>query len=103
LPELPLQSPSASRIRLASLKLLADGSVTANVEELRWGGFAAETRAAYRLTEGPSHSKIMESFIAKSIGYFNFIGGNPHNLDGNNELRVNYTFAAPGYRKIVGP
>jgi len=102
--QLPLHSPSACRmIRSAALKLLADGSLTGTVQEKRWGRFAAETRAAYRSAEAHSQSKVLESFLAQSLGLFQLNSWGLVNLDNTDDLTLTYKITAPNYGKNAGP
>jgi hypothetical protein len=101
---LPLHSPSACRlIRIGSLKLLPDGSLSGSVQEQRWGRFAAEARAAYRRAEGESQKKVLESFLAQSLGHFQLTAGSLENLDNADDIGLTYRFTAPNYGKTAGP
>ncbi|HTP35177.1 MAG TPA: DUF3857 domain-containing transglutaminase family protein [Candidatus Acidoferrales bacterium] len=101
---LPVHSPSACRlIRTGALKLLADGSLSGTVKEIRWGRFAAETRRVYRLAEGQTQAKILEDFVGRSIGQFHLTSGLIDNLNGLEDLTLTYIFSAPNYGKTTGP
>jgi hypothetical protein len=101
LPQLP---PGASRlIRSGALKLQPDGSLTGFVQETRWGGFASAAREAYRRAERLTQTRILETFLAQSLGSFEVTKGSIESLGGTGILTLNYTFVSPRYAKATGP
>src|SRR5262249_9064010 len=106
--QLPLHQPLATRlVRAGSLKMHADGSLSGSLtgsgEESRLGRFAGDARVAYRRAEGTSQTKLLESFLGKSLGNFDLKRGSIENLGGTGILVLRYQFTAPYYCKSTGP
>ena len=102
--KLPLLPPSVNRrFRQAKLILEADGTVSGEVSELRWGGPAVNLRANLLRASQSERQKLLEnilgSYLDGSILQSASVG-NLEKLDG--PLTLSYRFSARNYAKIAG-
>jgi transglutaminase-like putative cysteine protease len=102
--ELPLLPPTVNRLlRTAKLTLDASGSLSGEVQEIRWGAPAAEDRARLRTAPEAERAKIFESFLGVFVGSLVFQGFQIENLErGGDTLIVHYRFLAKNYAKVAG-
>ena len=102
--ELPLLPQSANRLlRSASLKLSPEGTLSGNVQEIRWGAYAAESRSTFLHSQGGEQTKALESFLNASLSGFELRRGSIENLERiENNLVLSYAFTAPDYGKKTG-
>ena len=101
---LPVSPPELNRIdRTAKLKLLPDGTLQGEIEEVTSGYRAAEKRAYLRNETQKDRKKIIEYFLGRSMGNFqidNFDLVNADDID--KDLIVKYKFTADHYAKTAG-
>jgi len=102
--ELPLLPPTVNRLlRTAKLTLDASGSLSGEVQEIRWGAPAAEDRARLRTAPEAERAKMFESFLGDFVGGLVFQGFQIENLErGGDTLIVRYRFLAKNYAKVAG-
>ena len=101
---LPLLPPATNRLlRVAKFDLTATGDLSGEVQQLEWGGPAAQQRAEF-LEQPPSkRAEIFEHFLGGFLNNFVFLGGSLGNLDKENEsLSLDYKFSAQGYANPSG-
>jgi len=103
--ELPLLPPAANRlIRVGKMTLNTLGTLTGEVQEVRWGEPAISRR--YELLEKPGNdrAKVLESFLSRFLGGFILTRAQVGNLEKyDDNLVLNYSFLADNYAKIAGP
>lgn len=104
---LPLSKPEANEInRTAHLKLLPDGTLQGQIEEVRTG-FAAmlqRRRLQLDLTSQNDRMKMLERFLGSSVANFKIDSFEVVNADDiEKDLIFRYTFTADHYAKNAGP
>jgi len=101
---LPLQSPATNRLlRTGTLSLSVAGNLGGQVQELRSGGPAEQSRAQFLGSLPADRAKILESFLGTFLNNFKLTGASIGNLEKYNEsLTVDYHFVADGYAKPAG-
>ena len=102
--ELPLLPPSVNRLlRVAKLALSPTGTLSGEVQEIRWGAPAVNRRAELLEATGPERSKILERFLGRFLGGFVLVSAEAENLeDFDKGLVVRYRFVAESYAKAAG-
>jgi hypothetical protein len=98
--ELPTSASSANQlIRKATFELTDDGTLLGNVEEVRTGANAANTR--YRLlTAKENPEKVLESFLGLFLGSFQLQDIQIENLENiDSDLVLRYRIRAQSYGK----
>jgi transglutaminase-like putative cysteine protease len=100
----PLLPASTNRLlRTAKLTLSSSGNLNGEVQELRWGGPAVESRAQFLTAAPADRQKILEKFLGNTLTNFSLTGASLGNLEKYDEsLTVNYKFAVDGYAKTAG-
>lgn len=101
---LPLLPPPTNRLlRTANLSLTAAGNLSGEMQELRWGGPAVDSRAQFVGSSPSDRAKIVERFLGAYLNNFTLTGASIGNLDKYDEnLTVDYHFVADGYAKSAG-
>jgi hypothetical protein len=104
---LPLSKPEANEItRTAHLKLLPDGTLQGQIEEVRTG-FAAmwqRLRLQRELTSQNDRLKMLERFLGTTVANFKIDSFEVINADDiEKDLVFRYTFTADHYAKNAGP
>jgi transglutaminase-like putative cysteine protease len=101
---LPLLAASLNRlVRGATLTLKADGSVSGEVTELRWGAPAIELRARLLSVPEADRRRMLENLLGSSSGAFALEGSRVGGLDRiEDTLAIYYHFTATNYAKTVG-
>ncbi len=102
---LPLSHPELNRItRTAKLTLLPDGTVKGEVQEVRTGSLAAESRLRFAHETTADRRKILERFLGRMVGNFQLDSVTAENLDEiDKDLIIRYKFSAEHYAKNAGP
>jgi hypothetical protein len=102
---LPLSKPELNRVtRTAKLTLLPDGSIKGEVEEVRTGSMAAESRLTYAHDSNADRRKRLEKFLGRTVGNIQLEGVDADNLDEiDKDLIIRYKFTAEHYAKNAGP
>ena len=102
--ELPLLPPSTNRLlRTAKFALSPTGDLSGEIQELEWGGPAAEQRDEF-LEEQPSkRAEVFDHFLANSLSDFTLTGASIGNLDKYEEtLSLDYKIISPRYANAAG-
>jgi transglutaminase-like putative cysteine protease len=101
---LPLLPPATNRLlRTAEFSVSATGTLTGEVEELRWGGPAEESREQFLRAAPADRQKVFEEFLGNSLTNFSLTSASIGNLEKYDEsLTLKYKFAADGYAKSAG-
>lgn len=101
---LPLLPPATNRLlRTAKLSLGPTGSLSGEIQELRWGGPAAQSREQFLEAPPAKRVKVLEDFMANSLANFTLTSASVGNLEKYDEnLTVVYKFVATGYAKTAG-
>ncbi|MGH9738170.1 MAG: DUF3857 domain-containing transglutaminase family protein [Candidatus Acidiferrales bacterium] len=102
--KLPLLPPSTNRLlRVAKLTLTSGGNLSGDVQELRWGGPAADDREEFLRIEPSKRAQIFENFLGEFLSSFQLTGASLGNLnDYNGTLTLDYKFFASDYAKSAG-
>lgn len=102
---LPVSSPELNELkRNAKLKLLPDGTLQGEVEEVHSGYHAMLERAFLQRETQKERKKIIEHFLGRMMGNFqvdNFELVNADDID--KDLILKYKFTAEHYAKTAGP
>jgi len=101
---LPLLPASTNRLlRTANFALSPAGDLSGEVQEVEWGGPAAQQRAAF-LEEQPSkRAEVFDHFLASFLNNFQLTGASIGNLEKfDQSLLLNYKFISPGYASPAG-
>jgi hypothetical protein len=103
--ELPRQPSTTNGIwRTAKLTLNAQGTLTGDVEEVRWGDrAAAQRRALLASAKDTDRIKLIEQLLADSLSVFKITKAAIRNLhETDRPLGINYSFEAENYAKNAG-
>lgn len=102
--ELPLQAPLTNRLlRVGKIALNSNGTISAQVQEVRWGDSATSRRNQILAVQGAERDKLIESFLASFLGSFRLRKWTVENLEKYDEnLVLNYDFDSENYAKIAG-
>lgn len=101
---LPLLPPSTNRLlRTAKFSLTPTGTLSGEVQEVRWGAPAAEERAQLLEATTASRPKILENYLGNFISGYVLTNANVGNLERYDDtLTLNYRFVAENYAKMAG-
>ena len=102
--ELPLLPPASNRLlRTAKMTLNLDGTVSGEVEEIRWGAPAADQRALFLRTAPAERAKVLERLLGASLAGFALTKASIVGLEEYDQnLVVRYQFVAQSYAKTAG-
>lgn len=102
---LPVSTPETNMLkRTARVKLLADGSLQGEVEELYTGYRAALAREYWKDATEKDRRKVLERILGASLGSFQVENIAVDNADDiEKDLVVRYKFTADRYAKNAGP
>jgi len=100
----PLLPPATNRLlRTAKLSLTSSGNLKGEVQEIRWGGPAVQSREQFLTVPPADRQKILEKFLGNTLTNFSLTGASLGNLEQYDQsLTVNYKFAVDGYAKTAG-
>ncbi len=101
---LPLSAPLTNRLlRTATLSVSAAGNLAGDVEEVRWGGPAEQSRGEFLSAAPMDRQKVIERFLGGSLTNFSLTKAAIGNLEKYDEnLTLTYKFAVDGYAKTAG-
>jgi transglutaminase-like putative cysteine protease len=101
---LPLLPPLTNRLlRTAKFTLTPVGDLSGEVQELRWGGPAADDREEFLETEPSKRAQIFENFLGDFLNNFALMGASLGNLDKYSDVfTLDYKFSSQGYAKVAG-
>jgi hypothetical protein len=102
--KLPLLPPSTNRLlRTADLTLSSTGNLSGEIQEIRWGGPASDSRQEFLETQPSKRAEIFESFLSNFLNNFQLTGASLGNLNNYDQtLTLDYEFSAPDYAKSAG-
>jgi transglutaminase-like putative cysteine protease len=102
--KLPLSPPATNRLlRSAKLFLTPTGTLSGEVQEIRWGAPAAEQRAELINASASDRRKVIETFLGSFLPGFVLTGATVGNLDKiDDTLTLDYRFVVDNYAKQVG-
>jgi Domain of Unknown Function with PDB structure (DUF3857) len=102
---LPVSSPETNLLkRTARVKLLADGSLEGEVEEIYTGYRAALARQYWKDATEKDRKKILERVLGASLGSFQVEDITVSNADDlEKDLTLSYKFTVDRYAKNAGP
>jgi hypothetical protein len=100
----PLLPPSTNRLlRTAKLDLSSQGNLTGEVQEVRWGGPAEQSREQFLETPPAKRTKVLEDFVGTFLNSFTLTGATVGNLEKyDDDLLLNYKFVVANYAKTAG-
>ena len=79
--ELPLPSPRVNRMfRQGALVLEANGCLTGDLTEIRFGASAVSRRGALLKVPAPQRRKVLEDFLITHLGSFKLLRSEVENL-----------------------
>jgi transglutaminase-like putative cysteine protease len=100
----PLLPAATNRLlRSATLSLNTSGDLSGEVQEIRWGGPAVETRARYLTASPADRQKVLETSLGSSLTNFSLSSAQLGNLElYDQNLMLHYKFAVDAYAKPAG-
>jgi Domain of Unknown Function with PDB structure (DUF3857)/Transglutaminase-like superfamily len=101
---LPLLPPATNRLmRTGRFTLSPTGDIFGQVQEIRWGGPAVDSRAQYLQIDPKDRVKLIDNFLGTFLDNFQLQSATVGNLTEFSENFVlNYQLVAPGYAKQAG-
>jgi hypothetical protein len=101
---LPLFPAATNRLlRTGTLTLSSTGNLGGNVQELRWGGPAVDSREQFMAATPADRAKVFEKLLGAGFSDFRLTGATIGNLEKYNEtLNLDYKFVVDGYAKAAG-
>ena len=101
---LPLLAPSTNRlVRTAKLSLSSTGNLVGEVQELRWGAPADDSREQYLQVAPAERQKVMERFLGNFFSNFTLTAASMGNLNEyDKSLTIDYKIEVEGYAKATG-
>jgi transglutaminase-like putative cysteine protease len=101
---IPLLPPPTNRLlRIAKFSLTSGGDLSGEIQELRWGGPAADDREEFLETEPAKRVEIFENFLGGFLNNFTLTGASFGNLERYSDVfTLDYKFSSQGYAKVAG-
>ena len=101
---LPMLPPATNRLlRTATLTLGPTGNLSGDVNELRWGAPADDSRAQFAGSSPSDREKVVEKFLGAFLNNFTLTSASIDNLDKHDaNLILHYQFVVEGYAKTAG-
>lgn len=101
---LPLLPPATNRLlRTGKFTMTANGGLIGDVQELEWGGPAAQERRLFLEVQPAKRAEIFDRFLTNFLASFTLTGASIGNLEKFDEaLALNYKFVSPGYANAAG-
>ncbi len=102
--ELPLLPATTNRLlRTAKFTLSPGGDLLGDVQEVQWGGPAAQWRQTFLEKEPSKRVEVFEHFLAGSLNDFTLTAASLGNLDTYDQtFSLNYKFVSHSYASTVG-
>lgn len=102
--QLPLLPPATNRLlRAGTFTLSPAGDLSGEIRELRWGGPAAEDRAAFLEAQPSKRAEVIEGFLGEFLNNFTLTGAGLGNLEQYDQnFSLDYKFVSPGYANVTG-
>ena len=101
---LPMLPPTTNRLlRTATLTLGPTGNLGGEVNELRWGAPAGDSRAQFVGSSPSDREKVVEKFLGTFLNNFTLTNATVGNLEKYDEnFILHYQFVVEGYAKTAG-
>jgi transglutaminase-like putative cysteine protease len=101
---LPTLPPATNRLlRTATLTLTPTGNLGGEVNELRWGAPAGDSRAQFIGSSPSDRAKVFEKFLGTFLNNFTLTNASVGNLDQYDaNFTLHYQFIVQGYAKTAG-
>jgi hypothetical protein len=101
---LPLLPASTNRLlRKGELNLNAAGHLYGEIQEVRWGDPAVQSREQFLGKQPADREKALARFLGNSLSSFTLTSASVGNLENYDEsLTLDYKFTAEGYAKTAG-
>ena len=101
---LPLLPSTTNRLlRTGKFNLAPTGDLSGEIQEIEWGGPAADEREAFLTAQPSKRVEIFDHFLAHFLDNFTLTGASLGNLDKYDQtLSLDYKFSAPGYANSTG-
>jgi hypothetical protein len=101
---LPLLPAATNRLlRTAKFSLTPAGDLSGEINELEWGGPAADEREEFLTAQPSKRAEIFDHFLSRSLNNFTLTGASLGNLDKYDQsLMLDYKFVSPGYANAAG-
>jgi len=104
LESMPLLPPSTNRLlRTAKFSLSSTGDLLGEVNEIQWGGPAAQQREEFLEAQPAKRAEIFDNFLGRFLNNFTLTGATLGNLEQYDQsLLLSYKFVSPGYANASG-
>ena len=101
---LPMLPPATNRLlRTATLTFGPTGNLSGEVNELRWGAPADDSRAQFVGSSPSDREKVVEKFLGAFLNNFTLTSASIGNLEKYDEnFILHYQFVVEGYAKTAG-
>jgi len=101
---MPLLPPATNRLlRTAKFNLTPAGDLTGEVQEIAWGGPAAQQREEFLTAQPSKRAEIFDRFLSRSLNSFTLTGATLGNLEQfERTLTLDFKFVSPGYANAAG-
>ncbi len=101
---IPLLPPSTNRLlRTAKFNLNPGGDLSGEVQEVEWGGPAADERENYIEAQPSRRNEILDRFLGNFLSSFTVTGASVMNLEKYDQtFMLDYKFVSPGYASAAG-
>lgn len=102
--QMPLAPPSSNQlVRSGKFTLHPNGALSGDIEEMRIGVHAITRRSQLLEAQSKERAKVLESFLASSLGGFALTKASIGNLEQyDRALTLNYSFVAANYAQAAG-
>jgi hypothetical protein len=98
-----LAAPTIRLLRTATLTFSPTGNLGGDVDELRWGAPAGDSRAQFVGSSPADREKVVEKFLGTFLNNFTLTKASVGNLDKYDEnFSLHYQFVVQGYAKTAG-
>lgn len=101
---MPLSAPATNRIlRTGTLTLTSTGDLSGEVNEVHWGGPAADYRELFMDAQPSKRAEIIEGFLGGFLSNYVLTGASLNNLENYDQtFGLSYKFVAPRYATASG-
>jgi transglutaminase-like putative cysteine protease len=101
---LPLLPPATNRLmRMGKFTLSPAGEISGQVQEIRWGSPAVDSRVSYLRIAPKDRAKVLDGFLGAFLDNFQLQEASVGNLTKfSDSFTLEYRFAAANYAKQVG-
>ena len=102
--QMPLLPSSTNRLlRTGKFTMTPDGGLIGDVQELQWGGPAAQEREQFLSAQPSKRAEIFDGFLSQFLTNFTLTGASLGNLEKYDQsLVLSYKFNSAGYATTAG-